>query len=105
MRHRSSVKIALLTSALVLVFAAPAANAQDYSSYGPPAYQSGPPEEVTVIAPRFRAEATRLNGPAESLSLSSPVSYSDLDLLTWQGAHVLRTRVRDAARDVCGQLA
>jgi UrcA family protein len=103
MRHCLSV--ALLAGALGLVFAAPAANAQDYGPYGPPGYQNGPPEEVTVIAPRYRAEATRLNGPAESLSLSVPVSYNDLDLLTGQGAHALRTRVRDAARDVCGQLA
>lgn len=103
MTNRSSLKIALLAGIVGLALA-PAANAQDYGSA--PGYRNAPPqEEVPVTAPRFRTDQTRLNGPLEAVSLSTNVRYDDLDLQTRQGAHALRMRVRDAARDVCAQLA
>jgi UrcA family protein len=100
---RRSSTIALLAGALGAAFVATSANAQDYASYGPPQYQG--PESVIVEAQRFHAAPSRLNGPAEALSLSNTVSFADLDLRTRYGAHELHRRVWEAARDVCGQLA
>ena len=37
--------------------------------------------------------------------MSMSVSYSDLDLTTRDGAYELRSRVRDATRDICSDLA
>jgi UrcA family protein len=73
-------------------------------AYGPPPSDAygPPPESVIVIAPP-RADRSSL-APTEITRLSTNVAYSDLDLRTYAGAHELRARVRDAARDVCGQL-
>lgn len=92
---------ALLVAGAML--AASAAMAQDYG------YQNGPPEEVIVVAPDYFAHpaypSNQLGRPPEQTTLSMPVSYSDLDLSTREGAHELRARVRDAAHDICSELA
>ena len=80
------------------------ASAQDYGRYDQASYQTQ--EEIQVTAPRYHADGTqRLNGPLEKVSLSTPVSYSDLNLLSRSGARELRARIRDAAADTCAQLA
>ena len=109
MQHHASVKwtigLALLTGLAGLLLVAPSAAAQGYGRYGAPLpYATGPNEEVTVTAPPFRAEGGSLDIPGK-VSLSVPVRYDDLDLRTYHGARLLRVRVREAARDVCAQLA
>jgi UrcA family protein len=99
---KSPLCLALLAS--TLGFAASSASAQEYGPSGP-GYQSGPPESVEVIAPRFHADSTRLNAPLEKVSLSVAVPYDDLDLRTRQGAGELRWRIRDQARQICASLA
>lgn len=107
MPHRSlkPIHAAVLCAAAGLFLGASAATAQDYG-YGPVAY-SGPPETVIVTAPRdrFREQGGSLDIPPDRVSLSVPVRYDDLDLLTWDGAQTLRLRVTDAARHVCRRLA
>lgn len=111
MNNPRIVKVTLssgLLFSVACVLSVASAHAQPYGSYGPygPAYQSGPPEQVEVIAPRFReAPEQKLNGPLERVSLSTAVPYSDLDLATREGARELRRRVRDAAWNTCSQLA
>jgi UrcA family protein len=98
-----SPRNALLLAGFASALFASAAQAQDY---GPaPSYDSGPPESVTVTAPHFREEPRSSLLPLEKVSLSSGVSYSDLDLRTRSGAYELRHRVRQTAHDVCRQLA
>lgn len=126
----SSLKIIAIGSALGCLLAVSSARAQDNSPYGPPPgyqdnspygppanYQNngpyGPPpgyedanENVEVTAPRIHTDRTqRLNGPLEKISMSTAVPYSDLDLRTREGARELRHRVRDAAWNICMQLA
>jgi len=108
--------LALLTGA-GLAFSANAALAQDDAPYGPPpGYQNAPPpgygygpptvqEEVPVIAPALRGETRPLGAPPGRVSTSTVVHYGDLDLTTRYGARALRMRVRQAAHDVCAQLA
>jgi UrcA family protein len=100
----NSTRTLLLAGAAALALSAAPALAQDSGPYGDDSY-SGPPEEVTVTAPHFRSETAPLNAPLEKVSLSTHVPYSDLDLVSRGGARELRLRVREAARDVCGQLA
>jgi len=103
MRLFSSLKISLFAGTIAL--AASPVHAQNYSGpYGPPGYQSGPPEQVEVYGPRFREERTPLNAPPGKVSLSVAVPFDDLDLRTRRGAFELRRRVRDAAWNICGQL-
>jgi len=92
----------LVAAAAGLALTASPVLAQGYSAYDAGAY--GPSEEVIVTAPPFRAEGGTLDIPGRA-TLSVPVRYDDLDLATWRGARVLRVRVRDAARNICGQLA
>jgi UrcA family protein len=68
-------------------------------------YSNGPTESVEVIAPRFRADTTPLNGPMEKVSYSERVRYDDLNLLTRRGVHELRWRIWDTAQNVCVRLA
>src|SRR5205814_3104990 len=68
-------------------------------------YSNGPTESVEVIAPRFHADSTPLNGPMEKVSYSERVRYDDLNLLTRRGARALRWRIWDTAQDVCVRLA
>jgi UrcA family protein len=104
----NTFRAALIAAGAVL--AASAASAQGYNDNGPndPGYQNGPPEEVIVIAPDYYGHRPYPSSPtraSEPTTLSLPVSYSDLDLTTRGGAMELRERVRDAAHDICGELA
>jgi len=115
----NTFRAALIATAAVL--AASAASAQGYYDNGPQndpnyqdqsypdqGYQNGPPEEVIVIAPDYYGHRAYPSSPtraSEPTTLSLPVSYSDLDLTTRDGAVELRERVRDAAHDICGELA
>lgn len=63
------------------------------------------PETVEVRAPRVERDTAKLNGPHEKVSMSGDVNAGDLDLRTPHGASELRWRVRDAAQDVCLELA
>lgn len=111
MSRRSRFVCLMLAGSAALFAGAPASLAQDYGAYGPPpGYDAGPPPEegVIVVAPRIRENGSTQRSfdlPPSSVSLSVPVSYSDLDLRTRRGAHELRRRVREAAQGVCGQLA
>jgi len=93
----------IAAGALGLALSASPVAAQDYGS-DDQGYNSGPNEQIEVIAPRYREDRTPLNAPPGKLSLSVAVHFRDLDLRTRSGAHELRARVRDAARDVCEQL-
>lgn len=107
MRRISSLRITLAAGACALAFGigAPPVLAQgDYDVSQTP-YSGGPNETVTVIAPRFHADSTPLNGPLEKVSLSLPVHYRTSDLLTARGARALRRRVWRTAAEVCGRLA
>jgi UrcA family protein len=78
----------------------------DYGPPPPPAYDNGyagPPENVIVIAPPRQTDHSSL-APTQITRLSMNVAYDDLDLRSAQGAHELRARIRDAARDVCDRL-
>jgi len=111
MSHQTRLASLLLASAAGLMLAIPSAIAQDNGPYGPPpGYDAGPPppsEGVEVIAPRFRYQPrpAGVGVLPGRVSLSTRVSYSDLDLRTRGGAHELRRRVRAAAAGVCDQLA
>ncbi len=94
----------LAAGAFGLMLAASSARAQDYGRFDEPAYQNGLNEEVEVIAPPYREERTPLNAPPGRVSLSHVVRYDDLDLRTREGAHELRARIRETARDICEQL-
>jgi UrcA family protein len=91
MLKSSKTRLALMAGAFV--FAASAAFAQDDQ------------QSVTVIAPHFRADSTRVGGPLERVSLSGTVRYDDLDLQTREGARELRWRVQEQARVICRTLA
>lgn len=99
-----STRTLLLAGAAALALSPTPVLAQGYGPYDDDSY-SGPPEEVIVTAPHFRSETAPLNAPLEKVSLSTHVAYGDLDLASRSGARELRLRVREAARDVCGQLA
>ncbi len=87
---------------LALALAAPAARAQDYreTSY----YSNGAGEQIEVIAPRHHDERSVIGAPIRDVAISQAVRFDDLDLRTQEGAHILRARVRDAARDLCRRL-
>jgi UrcA family protein len=97
----------LAISALASVFAASAATAQDYNDY-PPRPTARPADEVIVIAPRGRhydsSHRSDIGAPIETVSLSRPVRFDDLDLSTRWGAQRLRERVRYAAQQMCRRL-
>lgn len=96
------IRTTLLAAGAFGVLATTAAVAQDY-------YETAPGEEVIVVAPDYYAHrpypSNVLGRPPETTTLSTSVSYSDLDLTTRDGAYELRARVRDAARDICSELA
>ena len=94
------MKSLLAASALGLVLAGSPVQAQDYNNDG---YANGPNETVEVTAPRIPTDHSSL-APTSATNLSVAVRYDDLDLTTGGGARELRSRVRDAARDVCETL-
>ncbi|HSC19320.1 MAG TPA: UrcA family protein [Rhizomicrobium sp.] len=104
-------------STLLFMGAAVVAGAAGLISFATPAASqaavtysyNGPPEEVIVTAPRpalrrFREQGGNMDMPPERVSLSTRVSYRDLDLLSPQGADQLRDRVVRAAYRVCRRL-
>jgi UrcA family protein len=100
----SFLKPTLLASALGTLLFATGANAQSDGRYDQASYSSDASESIQVTAPRFH-ENYDPKGALQNASLSRAVPYDDLDLRTREGARELRSRVREAARDVCGQLA
>lgn len=97
------MKSLLAASALGLVLAASSARAQDYGAGNDGYADNGPNESIQVIAPRIPNDNSSL-APTSATHLSVAVRYDDLDLTTGSGARELRSRVRDAARDVCETL-
>jgi UrcA family protein len=65
-------------------------------------------QEVTVQGSRMVKAVTgrspTTGAPIESVTLSRPVSYSDLDLSTSKGAHELDSRVAAEAKALCDEL-
>jgi UrcA family protein len=105
---KSALRLALGAGALGL--AALSAAAQSYDA-GPSPYSTGADystdadEIVTVVALRFRADSTPLNGPLEKISLSESARYTFQDLVDPMKAHVLRWRIWRKAHEVCDKLA
>ena len=97
MLDSSKFRLALVAGAFV--FAASSAMAQDYDNN----YDNS--ESVTVTAPRFHADDSKVGGPLERVSLSGIVRYDDLNLQTREGARELRWRVGEEARAICRNLA
>jgi UrcA family protein len=91
----SGLCVALLSGAMSMT----TANAQDR-----PVYADTTTETVIVEAPYFRAERGSVFGLPGKVSLSRAVSFRDLDLTTYDGAHELKARVADMARQVCDEL-
>ena len=100
-----SIRRLALASALGILFAAPAARAQDDGRINDAAYSPEATEQVIVVAPDITEERSNAFGHLDKVSMSLRVPFDDLDLTTHDGAHALRDRVRDAARDVCAKLA
>ncbi|HEX3430130.1 MAG TPA: UrcA family protein [Rhizomicrobium sp.] len=90
---------------LVAGLAAASAGLGAVAASAQPVYSSGPTETVIVTAPRMHIDSTPLNGPPERVSLSIPVRYDDLDLLSHSGARELRARLWRTAHEVCDRLA
>lgn len=102
-RLSSKLSFAAIAVSVGALISASAARAQDYDRYEAAGDTT---ETVRVIAPHpLRVERQPLNGPVEKISLSRTVRYDDLDLRTRFGARELRIRVREAAAEVCSQLA
>jgi UrcA family protein len=99
---KSAVRIALAAGALG--YTAVSAAAQGYDGRPYP-YAADSDETVTVVAPRFRADSTPLNGPPEKVSLSESVSYTVQDLVDPAKAELLRWRVWRKAHEICEKLA
>lgn len=109
-------RIALLGSALAaLLCGAGMAVAQDYGPYEGPANayddRPAPAEERVIVHPDYdyvekRQLVGHINGEVnpQELSISRPVSFSDLDLSRDADFMELQDRVRDTARDLCFQL-
>jgi len=99
---RKSIRLALLTGAVGLVFAASTAIAQDYDRGGQRTYQNG--ETIIIQAPHYRPQRGNFGAPIENVSMSRPVRYDDLDLRTAYGVRTLHNRIRYTARTLCRDL-
>lgn len=99
-----SHKFAILAGTVGVILSAAAAQSQDYGGDRPASYTSST-ETIEVYGPRLRVERAPMNGPVSKLSLSRAVRYDDLNLRTARGAGELRSRIREAAQDVCETLA
>ena len=97
--------LALAASAAGAVLAGSAALAQDDGRVDNAAYSPETTEQVIVVAPDISEERSNAFGHLDKVSMSLRVPFDDLDLTTHDGAHALRDRVREAARDVCQKLA
>ena len=94
----------LALSATVAAFALSSASAQEYSD-APRAY--GPDEDVIVIAPRRRGPQTYDypgGAQTETVGISEPVRFDDLDLSTPWGARELHDRIVYKAHALCARL-
>lgn len=103
---KTPMRVVLLAGAISLGFAA-AASAQEYDRYGDQVayHDNGPPEEITVYAPRHhQPDRSDIGAPIENVALSQPVRYDDLDLTTNWGARRLNDRMRETARVLCRKL-
>lgn len=109
MKNRKSFLAHTMAGALgaaLLCGGGQAAKAQDYN---------GSPYETVIIHPNAHAygriESHQLLGQVDGevnptvLTISQPVSYSDLDLSRVSDVKELRLRVRDTAINLCSQLA
>jgi UrcA family protein len=100
---RSTFKSGLCVALLATAACALPAAAQDYDRDGRPII-TDTTEQVIVQAPYFRAERGSVFGLPGKVSLSRPVSYSDLDLTSYDGAKELKARVAGMAHQVCDEL-
>jgi UrcA family protein len=66
-----------------------------------------PTQEITVVAPyvvqKKEVGRTATGIPIQVVSMSTPVSYSDLDLTKQSDAAELQKRIVDAAKAACGK--
>jgi UrcA family protein len=102
------------TFAAALLWGAGAAMAQDRYAGPYPTddyYDRAPPSETVIVRPynwiEKRQLVGRINGeinPVE-LSISTPVSFGDLDLRRDSDFRELHDRILDTARGLCAQLA
>jgi UrcA family protein len=102
-KETTMMKFALCAAGtLALALAGQPASAQ--TSYGGNPTVGAPSEEVIITAPRYHAKRNELGAQLDNVSLSRDVSFTDLDLRTDRGAHILRERVKETARTLCYQL-
>jgi UrcA family protein len=100
MRNKLLLGAAAL-AANAMMFAAPAATAQEYGyGYRDVSYN----ENVEVTVPRYHPERSPLGAPYRYVSMSRPVYVGDLDLRTRHDTRVLRDRLSATARSLCRQL-
>lgn len=98
-----SLKIVLLAGAFGASLAALPANAQDYPRDGYATYHGA--EEVIVRAPRHHPrERSSIGAPIETVSLSEPVRFDDLDLNSDRDVWRLQNRIHAKARALCRRL-
>ncbi|HEY2035018.1 MAG TPA: UrcA family protein [Rhizomicrobium sp.] len=98
-----SLKIILLASAFGASLAVLPATAQDYPRDGYVSYHGD--EEVIVRAPHWRAqERSSIGAPIETVSLSEPVRFDDLDLNSDRDVYRLEGRIHAKARALCRRL-
>jgi len=105
--RRKALMLLAASSALALAVSASPVFAQDYGYADDNGYAAPAPgtEEVIVTAPRYHApERGHLGGEIVDVSYSRAVRADDLDLSTGWGRHVLLTRVRVAASQMCDRL-
>lgn len=100
-------------SALALAAALTLTSPGAFARQADPARQSNKAEEqITVVAPRImrtKVRGTSVTGYGvgyyDLLTLAHHVGYSDLNLTKPKGAMMLKNRIRNAANEICGQLA
>jgi UrcA family protein len=111
-------RIALLGSAIIgaaLLCGAGAPKAQDYDRpYAGPTYyddRAAPADETVIVHPYYdQVEKQQLLGRIDgeinpvALSISRPVSFSDLNLAREADYRELRDRIHDTATDLCAEL-
>lgn len=100
-----SIRLLALAASTSALLAGSAALAQDDGRINDAAYSPDAIEQVIVVAPDIREERSNAFGHLDKISMTVRVPFDDLDLTTRDGARELRSRVRDAARDVCVKLA
>ncbi|MBI3675396.1 MAG: UrcA family protein [Proteobacteria bacterium] len=84
---------------LALVASPASAQPRDSGRY----YQSGD-DSVEVTAPRYHPGRSDIGAPIRNVAMQEEVRFDDLDLRTNHGAHVLQSRVRQTARNLCRRL-